>query len=65
MFYVFQFQKSLLKKLVAAGGQKGKSYYTITFTVNFPHKDDICYFAYHYLYTYSALQVRESNYKLY
>ncbi|XP_032696449.1 cytosolic carboxypeptidase 1 isoform X4 [Lontra canadensis] len=42
---------------VAAGGQKGKSYYTITFTVNFPHKDDVCYFAYHYPYTYSTLQV--------
>ncbi|XP_006517402.1 cytosolic carboxypeptidase 1 isoform X2 [Mus musculus] len=42
---------------VAAGGQKGKSYYTITFTVNFPHKDDVCYFAYHYPYTYSTLQM--------
>ncbi|XP_012668442.1 cytosolic carboxypeptidase 1 [Otolemur garnettii] len=42
---------------VAAGGQKGKSYYTMTFTVNFPHKDDVCYFAYHYPYTYSALQM--------
>ncbi|XP_063132210.1 cytosolic carboxypeptidase 1 isoform X3 [Rattus norvegicus] len=42
---------------VAAGGQKGKSYYTITFTVVFPHKDDVCYFAYHYPYTYSTLQM--------
>ncbi|XP_064147238.1 cytosolic carboxypeptidase 1 isoform X5 [Loxodonta africana] len=42
---------------VAAGGQKGKSYYTITFTVSFPHKDDVCYFAYHYPYTYSTLQM--------
>uniref|UniRef100_A0A8B9WJD6 Cytosolic carboxypeptidase 1 n=1 Tax=Bos mutus grunniens TaxID=30521 RepID=A0A8B9WJD6_BOSMU len=42
---------------IAAGGQKGKSYYTITFTVNFPHKDDVCYFAYHYPYTYSTLQM--------
>ncbi|KAM5260097.1 cytosolic carboxypeptidase 1 isoform 5-T7 [Hipposideros larvatus] len=42
---------------VAAGGQKGKSYYTITFTINFPHKDDVCYFAYHYPYTYSTLQM--------
>ncbi|XP_023554906.1 cytosolic carboxypeptidase 1 isoform X2 [Octodon degus] len=46
---------------VAAGGQKGKSYYTITFTVNFPHKDDVCYFAYHYPYTYSTLQVSTPN----
>ncbi|XP_019410303.1 PREDICTED: cytosolic carboxypeptidase 1 isoform X1 [Crocodylus porosus] len=42
---------------IAAGGQKGKSYYTITFTVSFPHKDDVCYFAYHYPYTYSTLKM--------
>ncbi|KAH0628223.1 hypothetical protein JD844_009097 [Phrynosoma platyrhinos] len=42
---------------IAAGGQKGKSYYTITFTVTFQHKDDVCYFAYHYPYTYSALMM--------
>nr|XP_028604721.1 cytosolic carboxypeptidase 1 isoform X1 [Podarcis muralis]XP_028604722.1 cytosolic carboxypeptidase 1 isoform X1 [Podarcis muralis]XP_028604723.1 cytosolic carboxypeptidase 1 isoform X1 [Podarcis muralis] len=42
---------------IAAGGQKGKSYYTITFTVSFQHKDDVCYFAYHYPYTYSALMM--------
>ncbi|XP_060091417.1 cytosolic carboxypeptidase 1 isoform X2 [Heteronotia binoei] len=41
----------------AAGGQKGKSYYTTTFTVSFPHKEDVCYFAYHYPYTYSALMM--------
>ncbi|XP_053323241.1 cytosolic carboxypeptidase 1 isoform X2 [Spea bombifrons] len=42
---------------VATGGQKGKSYYTLTFTVTFPHKDDVCYFAYHYPYTYSTLKM--------
>ncbi|XP_044301733.1 cytosolic carboxypeptidase 1 isoform X5 [Varanus komodoensis] len=42
---------------IAAGGQKGKSYYTMTFTVSFLHKDDVCYFAYHYPYTYSALMM--------
>ncbi|XP_015217670.1 cytosolic carboxypeptidase 1 isoform X2 [Lepisosteus oculatus] len=42
---------------IAAGGQKGKSYYTMTFTVTFHHKDDVCYFAYHYPYTYSTLQM--------
>ncbi|XP_072260180.1 cytosolic carboxypeptidase 1 isoform X2 [Pyxicephalus adspersus] len=41
----------------ATGGQKGKSYYTLTFTVAFPHKDDVCYFAYHYPYTYSTLKM--------
>uniref|UniRef100_A0A8D0H580 tubulin-glutamate carboxypeptidase n=1 Tax=Sphenodon punctatus TaxID=8508 RepID=A0A8D0H580_SPHPU len=39
----------------AAGGVRGKSYYTLAFSVTFPHKDDICYLAYHYPYTYSAL----------
>ncbi|XP_029473132.1 cytosolic carboxypeptidase 1 isoform X2 [Rhinatrema bivittatum] len=42
---------------IATGGQKGKSYYTITFSVSFPHKDDVCYFAYHYPYTYSTLKM--------
>ncbi|KAE8633207.1 hypothetical protein XENTR_v10001814 [Xenopus tropicalis] len=42
---------------IATGGQKGKSYYTITFTVTFPHRDDVCYFAYHYPYTYSTLKM--------
>ncbi|CAH2294247.1 cytosolic carboxypeptidase 1 isoform X1 [Pelobates cultripes] len=42
---------------VATGGQKGKSYYTLTFTIIFPHKDDVCYFAYHYPYTYSTLKM--------
>ncbi|XP_067839264.1 cytosolic carboxypeptidase 1 isoform X4 [Heptranchias perlo] len=42
---------------IAAGGLKGKSYYTLTFTMTFPHKDDVCYFAYHYPYTYSTLQM--------
>ncbi|XP_068093227.1 cytosolic carboxypeptidase 1 isoform X2 [Hyperolius riggenbachi] len=42
---------------VATGGQKGKSYYTMTFTVSFPHRDDVCYFAYHYPYTFSTLKM--------
>lgn len=42
---------------IATGGQKGKSYYTMTFTVTFSHKDDVCYFAYHYPYTYSTLRM--------
>ncbi|CAB1319462.1 unnamed protein product, partial [Coregonus sp. 'balchen'] len=41
---------------IAAGGQKGKSYYTMTFSMIFNHKDDVCYFAYHYPYTYSTLK---------
>ena len=42
----------------ATGGQGGKTYYTSTFTVTFPHANDTCYFAYHYPYTFTMLQVR-------
>nr|XP_023680233.1 cytosolic carboxypeptidase 4-like [Paramormyrops kingsleyae] len=37
--------------------QKCNRYYTLTFTVTFQHGEDVCYLAYHYPYTYSALQV--------
>uniref|UniRef100_A0A8D3E512 Cytosolic carboxypeptidase 1 n=1 Tax=Scophthalmus maximus TaxID=52904 RepID=A0A8D3E512_SCOMX len=46
---------------IAAGGQKGKSYYTLTFSKTFSHKDDVCYFAYHYPYTYSTLKMHLSK----
>ncbi|XP_078141437.1 cytosolic carboxypeptidase 1 isoform X1 [Centroberyx gerrardi] len=46
---------------IAAGGQKGKSYYTMSFSTNFSHKDDVCYFAYHYPYTYSTLKMHLSK----
>ncbi|KAL1774134.1 cytosolic carboxypeptidase 4, partial [Sigmodon hispidus] len=36
-------------------GASGKHYYTLTFTVTFPHNEDACYLAYHYPYTYSTL----------
>ncbi|XP_069768186.1 cytosolic carboxypeptidase 4 isoform X3 [Narcine bancroftii] len=36
-------------------GQKAIAYYTLTFTVTFQHSKDVCYLAYHYPYTYSAL----------
>ncbi|KAM4807982.1 cytosolic carboxypeptidase 1 [Rhinophrynus dorsalis] len=52
-YYKNHFSRSSL----ATGGQKGKSYYTLTFTVTFPHKDDVCYFACHYPYTYSTLKM--------
>nr|XP_015198902.1 PREDICTED: cytosolic carboxypeptidase 4 isoform X2 [Lepisosteus oculatus] len=39
-----------------ARGQKSHPYYTLTFTVTFQHEDDVCYLAYHYPYTYTALQ---------
>ncbi|XP_035218930.1 cytosolic carboxypeptidase 1-like, partial [Stegodyphus dumicola] len=35
---------------------RNKPYYTLTFTVTFQHSNDVCYFAYHYPYTFSTLQ---------
>ncbi|OXB58851.1 hypothetical protein ASZ78_004773, partial [Callipepla squamata] len=40
---------------VAGGVARGRCYYTLTFSIKFPHKDDVCYLAYHYPYTYSAM----------
>ncbi|XP_066504830.1 cytosolic carboxypeptidase 4, partial [Hoplias malabaricus] len=37
-------------------GQRGHCFYTLTFTVIFRHEEDVCYLAYHFPYTYSALQ---------
>ncbi|XP_038169353.1 cytosolic carboxypeptidase 4 [Arvicola amphibius] len=39
----------------AVDGASGKRYYTLTFTLTFPHDEDACYLAYHYPYTYSTL----------
>ncbi|XP_071610403.1 cytosolic carboxypeptidase 4 isoform X1 [Heliangelus exortis] len=39
----------------AGGGPRGKCYYTLTFSIKFPHEDDVCYLAYHYPYTYSSM----------
>ncbi|NXC65813.1 CBPC4 carboxypeptidase, partial [Anhinga anhinga] len=39
----------------SGGGMRGKCYYTLTFSITFPHKDDVCYLAYHYPYTYSTM----------
>ncbi|XP_055365774.1 cytosolic carboxypeptidase 4 isoform X2 [Betta splendens] len=38
-------------------GRQRATFYTLTFTVSFKHTEDVCYLAYHYPYTYSALQV--------
>uniref|UniRef100_A0A673NFU9 Cytosolic carboxypeptidase 1 n=1 Tax=Sinocyclocheilus rhinocerous TaxID=307959 RepID=A0A673NFU9_9TELE len=51
------YKNNFSRSSIAAGGQKGKSYFTLTFTVTFQHKDDVCYFAYHYPYTYSMLKM--------
>ncbi|XP_029960613.1 cytosolic carboxypeptidase 1 isoform X3 [Salarias fasciatus] len=55
------YKNHFARSSIAAGGQKGKSYYTLTFSTNFSHKDDVCYFAYHYPYTYSTLKMHLSK----
>lgn len=55
------YKNHFARSSIAAGGQKGKSYYTLTFSINFKHKDDVCYFAYHYPYTYSTLKMHLSK----
>uniref|UniRef100_A0A8C4NRH5 Cytosolic carboxypeptidase 1 n=1 Tax=Dicentrarchus labrax TaxID=13489 RepID=A0A8C4NRH5_DICLA len=55
------YKNHFARSSIAAGGQKGKSYYTMTFSTNFSHKDDVCYFAYHYPYTYSTLKMHLSK----
>lgn len=55
------YKNHFARSSIAAGGQKGKSYYTMTFSTTFSHKDDVCYFAYHYPYTYSTLKMHLSK----
>ncbi|XP_068580033.1 cytosolic carboxypeptidase 4 [Cebidichthys violaceus] len=39
-----------------ARGRRRTTFYTLTFTITFKHNEDVCYLAYHYPYTYSALK---------
>lgn len=39
-----------------ARGSERATFYTLTFTINFKHNEDVCYVAYHYPYTYSTLK---------
>uniref|UniRef100_A0A3Q3X522 Cytosolic carboxypeptidase 1 n=1 Tax=Mola mola TaxID=94237 RepID=A0A3Q3X522_MOLML len=55
------YKNHFARSSIAAGGQKGKSYYSLTFSINFSHKDDVCYFAYHYPYTFSTLKMHLSK----
>ncbi|KAM9823057.1 cytosolic carboxypeptidase 1 isoform 1-T1 [Syngnathus typhle] len=55
------YKNHFARSSIATGGQKGKSYYTMTFSTTFSHKDDVCYFSYHYPYTYSSLKMHLSK----
>ncbi|XP_072166605.1 cytosolic carboxypeptidase 1-like [Diadema setosum] len=54
---VAYYKNNYNRSLVATGGQKGKTYFTLAYTLTFQHDNDICYIAYHYPYTYTTLQV--------
>ncbi|XP_038603282.1 cytosolic carboxypeptidase 4 [Tachyglossus aculeatus] len=50
------YYKNHYRQSKAAVGEAGrKGYYTLTFAITFPHHADVCYLAYHYPYTYTAL----------
>ena len=58
---VCYYKNFYLRKIDGLSGNK--YYFTTTFTIRFPHADDVCYLAYHYPYTYSMLKVRFSSYE--
>nr|XP_061813066.1 cytosolic carboxypeptidase 4-like [Nerophis lumbriciformis] len=41
---------------VPVRGRPRTPFYTLTFTITFKYNEDVCYLAYHYPYTYSALR---------
>uniref|UniRef100_A0A4X2KDT3 tubulin-glutamate carboxypeptidase n=1 Tax=Vombatus ursinus TaxID=29139 RepID=A0A4X2KDT3_VOMUR len=53
--YDICYYKNHYRQNPAAAGAPGKCHYTLTFSVTFPHNEDVCYLAYHYPYTYTAL----------
>ncbi|XP_068954645.1 cytosolic carboxypeptidase 4 [Petaurus breviceps papuanus] len=53
--YDICYYKNHYRQNSAVAGAYGKCHYTLTFSVTFPHNEDVCYLAYHYPYTYTAL----------
>ncbi|XP_023951838.2 cytosolic carboxypeptidase 1 isoform X2 [Bicyclus anynana] len=41
-----------------AGQKNNKCYLTVTFNIEFPHSNDVCYLAYHFPFTYSMMMTR-------
>ena len=48
------------KEGLGEGGKSWRGYYTLSFSLSFPHTDDTCYLAYHYPYSFSMLMVGRS-----
>nr|CAB3220654.1 cytosolic carboxypeptidase 1-like [Phallusia mammillata] len=55
------YRNHFLRHSVSAGGTRNRTYFTLTFTVTFQYENDVCYFAYHYPYTYTSLQMDLRN----
>ena len=45
------------REVVVEGRKKQSHYYTLSFSLSFPHTDDNCYLAYHFPYSFSMLMV--------
>ncbi|CAG5128813.1 unnamed protein product [Candidula unifasciata] len=50
------YKNHFIRNTSTTGGVQGKTYFTATFSVTFPHSADVCYISYHYPYSYTALQ---------
>uniref|UniRef100_A0A8D1N5H6 Cytosolic carboxypeptidase N-terminal domain-containing protein n=1 Tax=Sus scrofa TaxID=9823 RepID=A0A8D1N5H6_PIG len=59
-YEICYYKNHYLQSAAITGGASGKYYYTLTFTITFPHDEDACYLAYHYPYTYTTLMVMPS-----
>jgi len=51
------YKNHFVRSSQTAGGMRGKTYYTASFSITFKQQRDVCYLAYHYPYTYTMLQV--------
>ena len=51
------YKNHFVRSSQTAGGMRGKTYYTASFTITFKQQGDVCYLAYHYPYTYTMLHV--------
>jgi hypothetical protein len=51
----FDYQKSYVTREIQSNPPVSKNYYTLSFTIDFPHEQDIFYIAMNYPYTYTKM----------
>ncbi|XP_063726567.1 cytosolic carboxypeptidase 1-like isoform X3 [Symsagittifera roscoffensis] len=56
-FSIGYYKNQFIRNASVTGGKKGCTYYTLTFSLQFQHSDDIVYIAYHYPFSYTMMQV--------